>query len=72
MEAFKEYIEDFRIQTNQKMVKIRQEFDVNTLKKFIDKKADDKEVAYALDQQDGKSKLLDNNVMMLANDLEKF
>ena len=45
---------------------------MNTLKKFIDKKADDKEVAFALDQQDGKSKLLDNNVMMLANDMEKF
>jgi hypothetical protein len=32
------------------MVKIRQEFDVNTLRKMIDKKADDKEVAFALDQ----------------------
>jgi len=72
MEHFKVYMEDFRIDTNQRMVKIRQEFDVNTLKKYIDKKADDKEVAYALDQQDGKAKMLDNNVMMLANDLEKF
>ena len=54
------------------MVKIRQKFDVNALRKLIEKKADDKEVAYALDQQDGKAKLLDNNVMMLANDLEKF
>ena len=32
------------------MVKIRQEFDVYTLRKMIDKKADDKEVAFALDQ----------------------
>lgn len=50
MENFKEYMEDFRIQTNQKMVKIRQEFDVNALKKMIEKKADDKEVGFALDQ----------------------
>lgn len=72
MNHFKDYMEEFRQSTNDKMVKIRQDFDVQTLKKMIGSKADDKEVAYALDQQDSKSKLLDNNVMMLANDLETF
>lgn len=72
MDQFKDYMEEFRQSTNDKLVKIRQDFDVQTLKKMIAAKADDKEVAYALDQQDSKSKLLDNNVMMLANDLETF
>lgn len=49
MDEFKIYMEDMRVVMDTKMVKIRQEFDVQYLRRCIDKKADDKEVAFALD-----------------------
>jgi len=42
------------------------------LKKIISKKAEEKDIIVAMEQQDEKTKMLDNNVLMLANDMETF
>ena len=55
-----------------RLVKIRKEFDINILKKAIEKKANQKEVQQSVEQQDHRTRIVDNNVMMLANDINVF
>jgi len=54
------------------MVKLRQEFDMNILKKSIEKKANIKDLELSTQGSETKIKLLDNNVVLLANDMETF
>ncbi len=72
MDELGNFLEDSRRVIDAKVVKIRQEFDIQALKKLIGKKAEEKDIIVAMEQQDEKTKMLDNNVLMLANDMETF
>lgn len=72
MDELGNFLEDSRRIIDSKVVKIRQEFDIQALKKIISKKAEEKDIIIAMNQQDDKTKMLDNNVLMLANDMETF
>lgn len=66
------FLEDSRRVIDAKVVKIRQEFDIQALKKLISRKAEERDIIVAMEQQDEKTKMLDSNVLMLANDMETF
>jgi len=53
-------------------MKIRQEFDMNALKRLIEKKANDKDVTTIFEVQDVKINSLDHNSLLLAKDFKAF
>lgn len=65
-------IREFKMQLDSKMVKLRQEFDIGHLKRLIGKKAEENEFKKASNDHETKIKLLDDNTLSLANDLESF
>jgi len=65
-------ITEFRMSIDSKMVSLRKEFDINFLKKSIEKKINTKEVHETMQQSEGKIKMLDSNIMLIAQDFERF
>lgn len=65
-------ITEFRMAIDSKMVSLRKEFDINFLKKSIEKKINSKEVHLTMQENEGKIKMLDSNIMMIAQDFERF
>ena len=72
MDEVQEVMNETKQEVDGRLVKLRKEFDINLLKRSIDKKANQKEVALSTEQQDQKTRIIDNNVMMLANDINAF
>jgi len=54
------------------MVNLRKEFDINSLKRLIDKKETAAEADSKFEQQTGQLKQLDQNVVLIAQDFDKF
>ena len=65
-------VTDFKMQLDSKMVKIRQDFDINLLRKQIEKKVSTKHMDETMDNFEGKVRKLDQNVMIVAADFETF
>ena len=65
-------VADFKMQLDQKMVKIRQDFDINLLRKQIEKKVSTKQMDETMDSVEGKIRKLDQNVMIVASDFDTF
>lgn len=72
MDEMHEVMNETKQEVDGRLVKIRKEFDINILKKAIEKKANQKEVTLSVEQQDHRTRIVDNNVMMLANDINVF
>jgi hypothetical protein len=72
MDEMQEMMNETKHEVDGRLVKIRKEFDINILKKSIEKKANQKEVQQSVEQQDHRTRIVDNNVMMLANDINVF
>ena len=72
MNRLDQEIREFKMQLDSKMVKLRQEFDIGQLKRMIGKKAEENEFKRTSNDHETKIKLLDDNTLQLANDLETF
>ena len=64
--------EEMQVQVDQKVVSLRQDFDMSLLKKSIEKKANRADLSTMFDNHDYKLLTLDNNFLLLAQDLETF
>ena len=60
------------MQVDQKVVSLRQDFDMSLLKKSIEKKANRADLSTMFEDHDYKLLTLDNNFLLLAQDLETF
>ena len=65
-------MEEKFIQQDQRMNKIRHEFDMATLNKFISSKADEMSMAASFQVQDVRIATIDKNLVAIASDFETF
>ena len=68
----KKKFEDLQKQVDQRLVSLRQDFDMVSLKRSIEKKSDKAETQQMYGNHDEKLLILDNNFLLLAQDLETF
>jgi len=64
--------EEIKRSVDQKVVKVRQEFDIGMLKRMIERKAENDDVQSNLELNDVKITTLDTNFLLLAKDFETF
>ena len=64
--------DDLQRLVDQRLVSIRQDFDMNALKRSIDKKSEKTDMLNMFENHDQKLLTLDNNFLLLAQDLETF
>lgn len=64
-------LNDFKTQMEQKIVKIRQQFDINALIKDIGRKQDRDKAKTQHTEHEQKIRQLDSNVLLIASDFEK-
>ena len=65
-------LEDKFITQDKRMNKIRNEFDMSSLNKIIDAKANMESVNISFSSQEGKIATLDKNIVAIASDFETF
>lgn len=72
LQEMKDQIVDFRAVIDSKMVKLRQQFDVNSIRRDIDRKLDVQKAYENFNLSEGRLRQMDSNVLLMAADFEKF
>jgi hypothetical protein len=72
LQEMKDQIVDFRAAIDSKMVKLRQQFDINAIRRDIDKKLDVQKAYENFNLSENRLRQMDSNVLLMAADFEKF
>ena len=72
LQQMKDQILEFRAAIDSKMVKLRQQFDINAIRRDIDRKLDVQKAYENFNLSEARLRQMDSNVLLMASDFEKF